>query len=415
MTTYKSDFVRVMHERGYVHQITDLTALDEKASKETISAFIGFDATADSLHVGSLVQIMMMRRLQQTGHRPIVLMGGGTTKVGDPSDKTGLRQMLSNDQIDANIASIKGIFSNYLTFGDGKSDAVMSNNADWLDALGYIPFLREVGRHFTINRMINFDFVARRLEQEQPLTFLEFNYMIMQGYDFVELNRRFGCSLQMGGSDQWGNIVNGVELGRRMHDVELYGLTTPLIATASGVKMGKTVSGAVWLKKEKLSAYDYWQFWRNTEDADVGRFLKLFTDLPLDEIARLEQLKDAEINEAKKILADEATRMAHGEEAAKGAAETAKQVFEQGGAAAGDLPTFEFAHGTAPTVIDVVVALGLVASKGEARRLIEQGGLRLNDNPVTDVAATIGAGDIDSSGTARLSAGKKRHALARAV
>ncbi len=414
MTGFKSDFLRVMQERGHVNQGTDLGALDELALKGVLSGYIGFDATADSLHVGSLAVIMMLRRLQQTGHRPIVLMGGGTTKVGDPSDKTGLRQMLSDEQIDANIASLKGIFSNYLTFGDAPTDAVMVNNADWLDELDYVPFLREVGRHFTINRMIAFDFVKRRLEQELPLTFLEFNYMIMQGYDFVELNQRLGCALQMGGSDQWGNIVNGVELGRRMKNVELFGLTTPLIATASGAKMGKTVSGAVWLKKERLSSYDYWQFWRNTEDADVGRFLKLFTDMPLDEIARLEKLQDAEINEAKKILAFEATKLAHGEAAAKAAADTAREVFEGGGKGS-DLPSFEFPKDTAPLVVDIVVALGFVASRGEAKRLIEQGGLRLNDAPVTAITATIQGGDTDATGTARLSAGKKRHALVKAV
>ncbi len=414
MTGFKSDFLRVMQERGHVNQGTDLGALDELALKGVLSGYIGFDATADSLHVGSLAVIMMLRRLQQTGHRPIVLMGGGTTKVGDPSDKTGLRQMLSDEQIDANIASLKGIFSNYLTFGDAPTDAVMVNNADWLDELDYVPFLREVGRHFTINRMLAFDFVKRRLEQELPLTFLEFNYMIMQGYDFVELNQRLGCALQMGGSDQWGNIVNGVELGRRMKNVELFGLTTPLIATASGAKMGKTVSGAVWLKKERLSSYDYWQFWRNTEDADVGRFLKLFTDMPLDEIARLEKLQDAEINEAKKILAFEATKLAHGDAAAKAAADTAREVFEGGGKGS-DLPSFEFPKDTAPLVVDIVVALGFVASRGEAKRLIEQGGLRLNDAPVTAITATIQGGDIDATGTARLSAGKKRHALVKAV
>ena len=414
MTGFKSDFLRVMHERGHINQCTNLEALDDKACKGVVTGYIGFDATADSLHVGSLAGIMMLRRLQQTGHRPIVLMGGGTTKVGDPSDKIGLRQMLTDDQINANIASLKTIFSNYLTFGKGATDAVMVNNADWLDGLGYIDFLRDVGRHFTINRMIAFDFVKRRLEQEQPLTFLEFNYMIMQGYDFVELNKRYGCVLEMGGSDQWGNIVNGVELGRRMKDVELIGLTTNLIMTSSGTKMGKTADGAVWLKKEKLSAYDFWQFWRNTEDADVGRFLKLFTDLPLDEIARMEKLRDAEINEAKKILAFEATKFVHGEDAAKKAADTAREVFE-GGGKGDDLPVHEFPRGTTPAVIDVVVALGLAASRGEAKRLIEQGGIKLNDAPVTVLTATIAVADLDASGTARISAGKKRHALVKAV
>ena len=414
MTTFKSDFLNVLQERGHLHQCTDLEALDAKAAKETISAYIGFDPTADSLHVGNLAGIMMLHRLQQTGHRPVVLLGGGTAKIGDPSDKTGMRQMMTNEKIAANIASIKTIFENFLTFGSGPTDAAMVNNADWLDNLNYISFLRDVGAHFTINRMIAFDFVKRRLEQELPLTFLEFNYMIMQGYDFVELNKRHNVTLQMGGSDQWGNIINGVELGRRMKDVELFGLTTPLLTNASGAKMGKTVSGAVWLRGDRLSPYDYWQFWRNTEDADVGRFLKIFTDLPMAEIARLEALKDAEINEAKKILAFEATKMAHGEAAAKAAAETARVTFEGGGKGA-DLPIHEFPGSTAPLVIDVVMALGFAASRGEAKRLIEGGGLKLNDAPVTSLAATITAGDLDGEGTARLSAGKKRHALVKAV
>ena len=414
MTHFKSDLLRVLHERGHVHQGTDLAALDEKASKGVISAYIGFDATADSLHVGNLATIMMLHRLQQTGHRPIVLMGGGTTKVGDPSGKDATRQLMTDEKIATNIASIKEIFTSYLTFGTGAQDAVIVNNADWLENLGYISFLREVGRHFTINRMLSFDSVKLRLDREQPLTFLEFNYMIMQGYDFVELNKRLGCTLQMGGSDQWGNIVNGVELGRRMKDVALFGLTTPLITTSSGAKMGKTASGAVWLKKVRLSPYDYWQFWRNTEDADVGRFLRLFTDLPLDEIARLEKLRDADINEAKKILAFEATKMAHGAAAAQTAADTACEVFEGGGKGA-DLPIYEFPRGTAPLVVDVVVTLGLAASRGEAKRLIEQGGLRLNDAAVSSLTATIGGTDMDATGTARLSAGKKRHALVKAV
>jgi tyrosyl-tRNA synthetase len=404
----------VLHERGHLHQCTDLEALDEKAVKNVLTAYIGFDATADSLHVGNLAVIMLLRRLQQTGHRPIVLMGGGTTKVGDPSGKDEGRQLLSDETIQCNIASIKTIFSNFLTFGKSPTDAVMVNNADWLDNLGYISFLREVGRHFTINRMLTFDSVKLRLERQQPLTFLEFNYMVMQGYDFVELQKRYSCTLQMGGSDQWGNIVNGVELGRRIKDAELFGLTTPLITTSSGAKMGKTAAGAVWLRADKLSPYDYWQFWRNTEDDDVGRFLKLFTDLPLDEITKLEKLRDAEINEAKKILAYEATKMAHGEAAAKKAADTARETFE-GGGKGGDLPVFEFPRGSSPAVIDVALALGFAASKGEAKRLIEQGGLRLNDAPVKQPNAVIAPNDLDKSGTARLSAGKKRHALAKAV
>ena len=408
----KSDFLRVMTERGHINQCTDLEALDEAAGKGIISAYIGYDATADSLHGGNLASIMMLRRLQQTGHRPIVLMGGGTSKVGDPSDKTGLRQIMTDERIAANIATIKTSFNQFLTFGTGPKDAILVNNADWLDNLGYISFLREIGVHFTINRMINFDFVKRRLEQELPLTFLEFNYMIMQGYDFAELFKRNKCTLQMGGSDQWGNIVNGVELGRRLYDAELFGLTTPLIMTSSGIKMGKTVTGAVWLNPEKLSAYDYWQFWRNTEDADVGRFLKLFTDMPLDEIAKLEKLEGQEINEAKKILANEATKMCHGEKAAAAAAETARTTFEGGGKGS-ELPVFTFPKGSSAAIVDVVVSLGFSASKGEAKRLIEGGGLRLNDKPVTAITATVSEADLGPDGTARLSAGKKRHAVVR--
>jgi tyrosyl-tRNA synthetase len=412
--SFKSGFLKLMTERGHVHQCTDLAALAAAAGKGIVTGYIGFDATADSLHVGNLAGIMMLRRLQQTGHRPIVLMGGGTTRVGDPSDKTGLRQLLPDETIAANIAGIKGTFRNFLTFGDGPTDAVLVDNADWLENLRYIPFLREIGQHFTINRMIAFDFVRRRLEQEQPLTFLEFNYMIMQGYDFVELNKRHGCTLQMGGSDQWGNIVNGVELGRRIRETELYGLTTPLMMTSSGTKMGKTVSGAVWLKPERLGPYDYWQFWRNAEDADVGRFLRLFTDLPLDEITKLEALKDAEINEAKKSLAFEATKLCHGEEAARQAAETARATFEGGGKGA-DLPVYAFPRGAAPALVDIAVALGFAASKGEAKRLIEQGGLRLNDQPVAAITATVAETDLDADGTARISAGKKRHAVLQRV
>ncbi len=415
VNTLKSDLLQLLTIRGHIHQCTDLAALDAKASQNILTGYIGFDATADSLHVGNLAVIMLLRRLQQTGHKPIVLMGGGTTKVGDPSGKDDTRQLLSDAQIDANIASIKTIFGSFLTFGSGARDAAMVNNADWLDTLGYIPFLREVGKHFTINRMLTFDSVKLRLEREQPLTFLEFNYMIMQGYDFVELNKRYGCTLQMGGSDQWGNIVNGVELGRRMRDLELFGLTTPLITTASGGKMGKTATGAVWLKQERLKPYDYWQFWRNTEDADVGRFLKLFTDLPMEEIARLEKLKDAEINEAKKILADEATKLAHGDAAAKAAADTAHETFEGGSGKGSNLPVHEFNRGTSPAIIDIIVSLGFAASKGEAKRLIEQGGLKLNDQSVTSLAAVITPKDLDASGVARLSVGKKRHALVKAV
>jgi tyrosyl-tRNA synthetase len=412
-----SDFLRVLTERGYVHQCTDTAALDALAAKGPITGYIGFDATADSLHVGSLVQIMLLRWLQKTGHRPIVLMGGGTTKIGDPSGKDEARQLLTNEKIDQNIAGIRRVFDAYVAFGDGPTDAILANNADWLDTLAYIPLLREVGRHFTINRMLTFDSVRLRLDREQPLTFLEFNYMILQAYDFVELNRRHGCVLQMGGSDQWGNIVNGVELGRRMKDASLYGLTTPLITLASGAKMGKTASGAVWLSADRLSPYGFWQFWRNTEDADVGRFLRLFTELPLDEIARLEALKGAEINEAKKVLAFEATRLCHGTAAAEQAAETARRTFEEGAAADG-LPTVEVPRArldAGAKIVDLLRETGLVPSNGEGRRLIRQGAIRLNDAPVTDEAATLGPDALDADGTAKLSAGKKKHALVRAV
>ncbi len=408
----KSEFIHVLQERGYIHQCTDMEALDAAAQKGIVTGYIGFDPTADSLHVGNLLVIMLLRRLQQTGHRPIVLLGGGTAKVGDPSGKDATRQMMTDERIASNIANIKTIFSSYLTFGSGPREAQMVNNADWLDNLGYIPFLREIGPHFTINRMLTFDSVKLRLDREQPLTFLEFNYMIMQGYDFVELYKKHGCTLQMGGSDQWGNIVNGVELGRRMINADLYGLTAPLITTSSGVKMGKTVSGAVWLRADKLSPYDYWQFWRNTEDADVGRFMRLFTDLPLDEIARLEKLKDAEINEAKKVLAFEATKLCHGEGAAKAAADTARATFESGGMGA-DLPIFKIPNGGEVLVVDVLVALGFSDSKGAAKRLIEQGGVKLNDKLVSEAMATITLRDLVKDGAARLSSGKKRHAVIR--
>src|SRR6476659_8297196 len=332
MTEYKSSLLRLLDERGYIHQMTDAAALDALAGKEVVSAYIGFDATASSLHVGSLVQIMMLRRMQQSGHRPVVVMGGGTTKVGDPSGKDESRKLLTDEQIDANIASIRRVFERFLTFGDGPTDAILVNNADWLDGLEYIPFLREVGRHFTINRMLTFDSVKLRLDREQPMTFLEFNYMILQAYDFLELSRRVGCRAQFGGSDQWGNIVNGIELGRRIDGTELFGVTTPLITTADGAKMGKTAQGAVWLSDELLSPYDYWQFWRNSQDGDVGKFLRLFTDLPLDEVARLESLRGAEINDAKIVLATEATAMLHGRAAAEGAARTAANTFAGGGA-----------------------------------------------------------------------------------
>jgi len=413
MNTHKSSFLRTLHERGTIHQMTDAAALDAAAQSSILTGYIGFDPTADSLHVGNLVGIMLLRRLQQAGHRPIVLLGGGTTKVGDPSGKDETRQLLSDDQINANIASIKEIFKKFLRFDDSPTGAILVNNDDWLSNLQYIPFLREIGRHFTINRMLTMDSVKLRLEREQPLTFLEFNYMILQGYDFVELNKRHGCVLQMGGSDQWGNILQGVELGRRVADKELYGLTAPLITKADGSKMGKSVSGAIWLKAERLSPYDYWQFWRNTDDADVGRFLRLFTDLPIEEIARLEQLKDAEINEAKKILANEATTLCHGAEASQQAAATASQAFA-GGSAEG-LPTYHHTRGETPRLIDILVKLGMAASTGEAKRLIEQGGVKLNDTTITTITATLSDTDLDTEGTARLMVGKKRHGLVKST
>ena len=409
MIEFKSDFLRALGERGYIHQQTDAAALDQRALKGPVTAYIGFDATADSLHVGSLVQIMLLRRLQQTGHRPIVLMGGGTTKVGDPSGRDDSRQLLTDAEINANIASIREIFGHFLRFDDSPSGAIMANNDDWLSGLKYIPFLRDIGKHFSINRMLTMDSVRLRLEREQPLTFLEFNYMILQGYDFVELNRRYDCILQMGGSDQWGNILQGVELGRRVREQELFGLTSPLITTSSGAKMGKTTSGAVWLNAKRLSAYDYWQYWRNTEDGDVGRFLRMFTDLPLAEIERLEQLEGAEINEAKKVLATETTRLCHGDVAAREAADTAARAFT--GTAAEGLPTVTLRPDAQLSVLDVVVALGMAASKTEARRLIEQGGVKLNDQPVRSVTATVSSADLNEHGTARVAVGKKRHGL----
>ena len=391
------------------------TALDELAARHRITAYIGYDCTAPSLHVGSLVQIMMQRHLQKTGHQPIVLMGGGTTKVGDPSGKDASRQLLSDADIAANMAGIREVFSRFVDFGEGAGDAVMVNNDDWLNELAYIPFLRDMGRHFSINRMLSFDSVKLRLEREQPLSFLEFNYMILQAYDFLELNRRHECVLQMGGSDQWGNIVNGVELGRRVDGAALYGFTTPLITLASGAKMGKTAQGAIWLNPDMLSPYDYWQFWRNTEDADVGRFLRLFTELPLDEIAKLEALQDAEINEAKKILAEHATAMCHGADAARAAAETARQTFEEGSVATDlptvDVPKAELQDGV--VVFEMLRRAGLCQSNGEARRLIKGGGARVNDNQVADEMAKMSMADMTDEGVIKLSAGKKRHALVR--
>src|SRR5258708_2477934 len=404
MGPFKSDFLRGLCERGFIHQITDAAALDARAHSGVISAYIGFDATADSLHIGNLVQIMLLRGLQRAGHRPIVLMDGGTTRVGYPSGRDETRQLLTEEQINAT-------FARFLDFTAGPSGAIMANNDDWLKELQYIDFLRDVGRHFTINRMLTMDSVKLRLEREQPLTFLEFNYMIMQGYDFVELFKRYGCTLQMGGSDQWGNIVQGVELGRRMSDAQLFGLTSPLITTSSGAKMGKTASGAVWLNPNRLSPYDYWQFWRNTEDGDVGRFLRMFTDLPLEEVASLEKLKDAEINVAKEILATEATRLCHGADSAREAAATAARAFA--GAATEGLPTFVLKSGEPALVIDVAIALGMASSKSEARRLIDQGGVRLNDQPVKAATASISEADLGAGGLARLTVGKKRHGIIR--
>jgi len=401
---YRSDLLRLLSTRGYIHQVTDASALDALAAKGSVPGYIGFDPTAPSLHVGSLVQIMLLRRLQQAGHKPIVLMGGGTGKIGDPSFKDEARKLMDDDGIGANVRSIRRIFERFLTFGDGSTDAVMVDNADWLDRLEYIPFLRDVGRHFSVNRMLSFDSVKLRLDREQSLSFLEFNYMILQAYDFLELSRRSGCRLQMGGSDQWGNIVNGVELARRMDGTEVFGVTTPLLTTADGVKMGKTVSGAVWLHEDQLPTFDYWQFWRNTDDRDVGRFLRLFTDVPLDEIARLEALQGAEINAAKKLLADEATAMCRGRDAAEAAAETARKTFEEG-SAGDDLPRLSVSGEIG--VVDALVGLGLVKSRGEARRLIAGGGARVDGEKVTseDLALSVSGEPL------RLSAGKKQHGL----
>lgn len=417
MGQYKSEFVGRLIERGFMHQCTDLDALDAKAAAGPLSAYIGFDCTAPSLHAGSLVSIMLLRLFQQSGHKPIVLMGGGTTKVGDPSGKDESRKLLDDATIAANMDGIKKVFAKYLDFGDGATDAVMVDNADWLDGLRYIPFLRDYGRHFSINRMLGFESVKLRLEREHHLTFLEFNYMILQAYDFLELARRNDCVLQMGGSDQWGNIVNGVELGRRIDNRELYGLTTPLLTTSSGAKMGKTADGAVWLNDDMLAAYDYWQYWRNTEDDDVGRFLRLFTELPLDEIGRLEGLEGAELNDAKKILADHATALCHGQDAARAARTTAEAAFEQGAAAAG-LPTIEVPAaelGAGVPVIDLFCRAGLAGSNGEARRLIRGGGGRLNDTVIADETATVSQADSDADGVIKLSAGKKRHVLVRSA
>jgi tyrosyl-tRNA synthetase len=413
----KSAFLQLLGERGYIHQCTDFEALDAAASAGVVTGYIGFDATATSFHVGNLLVIMLLRRLQQAGGQPIVVMGGGTTKVGDPSGKDESRRMLSEADIAANIASLRDTFARFITFGDGTTEAVMVDNDEWLSRLGYIDFLREYGPHFTINRMLAFDSVRLRLEREQPLTFLEFNYMLMQATDFLELNRRLGCTLQMGGSDQWGNIVNGVELIRRMDHKTAFGLTAPLIATASGAKMGKTAAGAVWLNAEMRSPYDYWQFWRNTEDADVGRFLKLFTDLPLDEIAKLEALGGAEINEAKKVLANEATALLHGPEAAATAAAAAKAAFEEGRLST-DLPTYEAPRADLEAGVPLAALAadaGLAASRSEARRLAQGGGLRLNDAPEADGQRLVTLADCNSEGLIKLAAGRKKIVLVKPV
>jgi tyrosyl-tRNA synthetase len=407
MSAYQSDLLRLLNERGYIHQLTDGPALDALAGKQIVPGYVGFDATAPSLHVGNLVSIMLLRRLQQTGHKPVVVMGGGTTRIGDPTGRDESRKMLTDEVIEANIATIRTAFERFLTFGDGPTDAVMVNNHDWLGKLGYIEMLQQVGTHFTINRMLTFDSVKLRLDREQPMTFLEFNYMILQGYDYRHLNRELGVRLQMGGSDQWGNIINGVELTRRMDGEEVYGLTTPLITKADGSKMGKSLAGAVWLNEAQLPNYDYWQFWRNSDDRDVGKFLRLFTDLPLDEIARLEALGGSEINSAKIILANEATALCRGQLAATEAEATARNLFEQG-AAGGDLPV-HIVKTDVIGIVDALVAIGFVASKNEARRLIAGGGARLDGASISDESHMIS----NASKDVQISAGKKKHGLIR--
>jgi tyrosyl-tRNA synthetase len=417
MAGFKSDFMRIVHERGMVHQCSDAARLDELCATGSRAAYIGFDCTADSLHVGSLLQIMMLRWWQKTGHKVIALMGGGTTKVGDPSGRDESRQLLGDEQIAANLAGIRRVFDKYVKFGDGPGDATMVNNAEWLDRLLYIPLLRDVGRHFSVNRMLTMDSVRLRLERDQPLTFLEFNYMILQSYDFVELYKRHKCILQMGGSDQWGNIIMGADLGRRMVDAELFALTTPLVTTSSGAKMGKSAAGAVWLNAERVSPYDFWQYWRNVEDDDVGRFLRCFTELPLAEVARLEKLQGQEINEAKKVLATEITRLAHGTAAAEQAADTARRTFEEGEKAEA-LPTVDVPRARLSAGIpafELMHEVGLAESRTEARKLIKGGGGRLNDKPIASDTVAVSERDLDSSGALKLSAGRKRHVLVRAT
>ncbi|WP_429815405.1 tyrosine--tRNA ligase [Ensifer sp. B1-9] len=415
MSGFKSDFLHTLSERGFIHQISDESGLDELFRKETVTAYIGFDPTAPSLHAGGLIQIMMLHWMQATGHRPISLMGGGTGMVGDPSFKDEARQLMTPTTIEANIASIKTVFSNYLTYGDGPKDALMINNADWLLGINYLEFLRDVGRHFSVNRMLSFDSVKMRLDREQSLSFLEFNYMILQAYDFVELYKRTGCRLQMGGSDQWGNIVNGIDLGHRMGTEQLYALTSPLLTTSSGAKMGKSVNGAIWLNPDMLSAYDFWQYWRNTEDADVTRFLKLYTTLPMAEIERLSKLGGSEINEVKKILATEITAMLHGRPAAEQAAETARKTFEEGALAENlpsvEIPTAELEAGLG--LLTLIVRAGLAASNGEARRHVQGGAIRINDEAVSDERRVIGTGDVTADNVVKLSLGKKKHILVR--
>ena len=418
MTTYKSDFLNILSERGFIHQVSEPDVLDAKAAAGQITAYIGYDCTAASLHIGHLLPTMMLYWLQQTGHRPIALMGGGTTRVGDPSGKDETRRVLTDDVINENMASIRLTFSKFLKFENDGGNAVMANNADWLNTLNYIDFLRDVGRHFSVNRMLSFDSVKLRLERQHELSFLEFNYMILQAYDVVELNKRYGCTLQMGGSDQWGNIVNGIDLGRRMNNANLYALTAPLITTSSGAKMGKTAAGAVWLNADLVSPYDYWQYWRNTEDGDVARFLKLFTTLPLSEIAKLAALQGAEVNEAKKVLATEATALMHGRAAADEAAGTARKTFEEG-TFAQSLPTVEVARATLEQGIGVLNAFAeltaLVSSNGDARRQIKAGGIKVNDATVSDEKMILTAKDLTVDGAIKLSLGKKKHVLLKPI
>ena len=411
MSSFKSDFLRELEQRGFIHQQSDAGALDEIAATRVLTGYIGYDATAPSLHVGHLMQIMMLRWLQKTGGKPIALMGGGTTRIGDPSFRDEARPLLTDEKIDENLAGIKAVFAKFLEFGESKTGAIMVNNRDWLDKLQYIDFLRDYGRHFSVNRMLSFDSVKLRLDREQNLSFLEFNYMILQAYDFVELNRQYGCELQMGGSDQWGNIVNGIELARRTAGAQVYGLTSPLLTTSSGAKMGKTASGAVWLNADMLSPYDYWQYWRNVEDADVGRFLKLFTELPLDEIARLEALGGSEINEAKKVLATETTAMVHGRAEAEKAAEAARTAFEEGAISA-DLPTVETGElASGLGLLTALVQAGLCASTSDARRQIKGGAVRVNDTAVSDEKMVLTTSHLTGEGVVKLSLGKKKHVL----